>query len=62
LVDLASVILLAGIFNWKIAIAYVIVGLILAVIGMAGSSLMRFIQRRAVFWEGARDDLPSGEV
>ena len=31
LVDLASVILLASIFNWKIAIAYVIVGLILAV-------------------------------
>lgn len=33
LVDLASVILLASIFNWKIAIAYVIVGLILAIIG-----------------------------
>lgn len=33
LVDLASVILLASIFNWKIAIAYVFVGLILAVIG-----------------------------
>lgn len=33
LVDLASVVLLAGIFNWKIAIAYVVVGLILAVIG-----------------------------
>lgn len=33
LVDLASVILLAGIFNWKIAIAYVIVGLVLAIIG-----------------------------
>ncbi len=33
LVDLASVILLAGIFNWKIAIAYVVVGLVLAVIG-----------------------------
>ncbi|MFZ7133153.1 MAG: permease [Eubacteriales bacterium] len=33
LVDLASVILLASIFNWSIAIAYVIVGLILAVIG-----------------------------
>jgi len=31
LVDLASVILLASIFNWKIAIAYVIVGLVLAV-------------------------------
>ncbi|HCX65188.1 MAG TPA: hypothetical protein DHN33_08265 [Eubacteriaceae bacterium] len=33
LVDLASVILLASIFNWRIAIAYVIVGIILAVIG-----------------------------
>ena len=33
LVDLASVILLAGIFNWKIALAYVIFGLILAVVG-----------------------------
>lgn len=33
LVDLASVILLASIFNWKVAIAYVIVGVILAVTG-----------------------------
>ncbi|HBH12301.1 MAG: Putative permease [Clostridiales bacterium 38_11] len=33
LVDLASVILLASIFNWRIAFAYVVVGLILAVIG-----------------------------
>ena len=33
LVDLASVILLASIFNWRIAIAYVVVGLILAVLG-----------------------------
>jgi len=33
LVDLASVILLASIFNWRIATAYVIVGVILAVIG-----------------------------
>lgn len=33
LVDLASVILLASIFNWKIAIAYVIVGVVLAVVG-----------------------------
>ena len=31
LVDLASVLLLASIFNWKIAIAYVIVGVVLAV-------------------------------
>jgi uncharacterized membrane protein YraQ (UPF0718 family) len=33
LVDLASVLLLASIFNWKIALAYVIVGLLIAVIG-----------------------------
>ncbi len=33
LVDLASIILLASIFNWKIAIGYVIVGLLLAVVG-----------------------------
>lgn len=33
LVDLASVLLLASIFNWKIAFAYVIVGLVLAVLG-----------------------------
>jgi len=33
LVDLASVILLASIFNWRIAIAYVVVGIVLAVIG-----------------------------
>ena len=32
LVDLASVLLLASIFNWRIAIAYVIVGVVLAVI------------------------------
>jgi uncharacterized membrane protein YraQ (UPF0718 family) len=32
-VDIASVILLASIFNWKIAIAYVVVGLVLAVLG-----------------------------
>ncbi len=33
LVDLASVILLASVFNWKIAISYVVVGVILAVVG-----------------------------
>ena len=31
LVDLASILLLASIFNWKIAIAYVVVGVVLAV-------------------------------
>lgn len=33
LVDLASILMLASIFNWKIALSYVIVGLVLAVIG-----------------------------
>jgi uncharacterized membrane protein YraQ (UPF0718 family) len=33
LVDLASVILLASIFGWPVAIAYVVVGLVIAVIG-----------------------------
>lgn len=41
LVDLASVILLASIFNWKIAIAYVVVGLIIAIIG---GSLISFFK------------------
>ncbi|MBN2795128.1 MAG: permease [Clostridia bacterium] len=33
LVDLASVLMLASIFNWRIALAYVVVGLVLAVVG-----------------------------
>ncbi len=33
LVDLASVILLASIFGWRIALAYVVIGLVIAVIG-----------------------------
>lgn len=47
LVDLASVILLASIFNWKIAIAYVIVGIILAVIGgsiISSSNLESYVE------------------
>lgn len=33
LVDLASILLLASVFNWKIALAYVVVGLVIAIIG-----------------------------
>lgn len=40
LVDLASVILLASIFGWNIAIAYVIVGIVIAVIGGTTISLL----------------------
>lgn len=41
LVDLASILLLASIFNWKIAVAYVSVGVILAVIGGTLISMLR---------------------
>lgn len=41
LVDLASIVLLASIFNWKVAIAYVIVGLILAVFGGTAISKLK---------------------
>lgn len=47
LVDLASVIMLASIFNWKIAIAYVIVGIVLAVIGgtiISKSKLEKYVE------------------
>lgn len=47
LVDLASVILLASIFNWSIALAYVIVGLILAVFGgviISKAKMERYIE------------------
>lgn len=41
MVDLASVILLASIFNWGIALAYVIVGLMVAVVGGSTISLLK---------------------
>ncbi len=41
LVDIASVLLLASVFNWKIAIAYVLAGVILAVIGGSLISAMK---------------------
>lgn len=47
LVDLASVILLASIFNWPIAIAYVVVGVLLAVVGgtlIGRARLERYIE------------------
>ncbi len=46
LVDLASVILLASIFNWQIALAYVVVGLVIAVIG--GTMIDKFKMERYV--------------
>lgn len=61
LVDLASVILLASIFNWKIAIAYVVVGLILAVIGgtlISALKLERFVEPFVYGTHMAEADMP----
>jgi len=47
LVDLASVLLLASVFNWRIALAYVVVGLVLAVVGgsiISALKLERFVE------------------
>jgi len=47
LVDLASVILLASVFNWATALAYVVVGVLLAVIGgtlIAHARLERYVE------------------
>ncbi len=41
LIDLASVIFLASIFNWSIALAYVVTGLVIAVIGGSVISLLK---------------------
>jgi len=41
LVDMASLILIASIFNWKIAVVYVLVGIVLAVIGGTVISKMK---------------------
>jgi uncharacterized membrane protein YraQ (UPF0718 family) len=61
LVDLASVILLASIFNWKIAIAYVLVGLVLAVLGGSLISVLkleRFVEPFVFGAHLAEADLP----
>ena len=47
LVDMASIVLLASVFNWRIAIAYVITGLVLAVIGgtvIGALKMERFVE------------------
>ncbi len=43
--------------NMNVAVMFAGV-VILAAFGVLGSSLIRALQRRVVFWEGARDDLP----
>lgn len=54
LVDLASVILLASIFNWRIAIAYVAVGVVLAVLGGTAISRLKMDQYVEAFVFGNR--------
>ncbi|MDD2534518.1 MAG: permease [Eubacteriales bacterium] len=64
LVDLASVLLLASIFNWKIAIAYVVVGLILAVIGgsiISKLKLEKYVESYVYQIKGAGEGLEMPE-
>lgn len=61
LVDLASVILLASIFNWKVAAAYVVVGLALAVAGgtvIGRLGLERFVEPFVYGAPVREEDLP----
>lgn len=61
LVDLASVLLLASIFNWRIALAYVVVGLVLAVVGgsvISWLKLERYIEPFVFGTHLADADLP----
>jgi len=53
LVDMASVILLASIFNWKIAIAYVLTGLVLAIVGGTVIGLLKLERYVEPFVYGA---------
>ncbi|MDY0341073.1 MAG: permease [Coriobacteriia bacterium] len=61
LVDLASVLLLASVFNWKIALAYVVVGLVLAVVGgtvISALKMERFVEPFVYGSHLADADLP----
>ncbi|MGP6138606.1 permease [Jeotgalibaca sp. A127] len=64
MVDLASVILLGSIFNWRIAFAYVIVGLILAVIGgtLIGKANLEDQVESFVYGNRNSIDLPESEL
>lgn len=59
LVDLASILLLASIFNWKIAIAYVVVGLVLAVMGGTLISKLKLEQYVESFVYNAEEAMTS---
>jgi uncharacterized membrane protein YraQ (UPF0718 family) len=63
LVDLASVLLLASIFNWKIAIAYVLVGVVLAVAGGTIISALKLEKYVEPFvYEGGTADISEAEM
>lgn len=55
LVDLASVVMLAGIFGWKIALIYVAVGIVLAVIGGSLISIFKMEKYVADFLKEKSD-------
>ncbi len=62
LVDLASILLLASVFNWKIALAYVIVGLIIAIIGGSIISFFKMDDQVADFIKEERKKQSSQDL
>ena len=62
LVDLASVLLLATIFGWKIAVTYVIVGLIIAVVGGTLISLFKMEKYVESFVTAEKEGLEFKEI
>lgn len=61
LVDMASILLLASVFNWRIAVAYVVVGVLLAIIGGTAISLLkmdRYVEPFVLEARFAESDLP----
>lgn len=62
LVDLASILLLASIFSWRVAIAYVLVGLVLAVVGGTIISRLKLDDQVASFVYQQQTELEDSPV
>ncbi|MDD5183287.1 MAG: permease, partial [Bacilli bacterium] len=62
LVDLASILLLANFFGWKIALAYVVVGLVIAVIGGSLISIFKMEKYVESFITEKQDNVEYQEI
>ena len=62
LVDLASILLLASIFNWQIALAYVVVGLVIAIVGGSIISFFKMDDQVADFIKEERKSMQGDDI